>query len=171
MNRLHILIILIAATVFVACKTSEANYRAAYERAAEQRQAQSGVDSTIYARIRNQATTTRLIASGDSIPMRTEYVSPTKDEGATRENTLKYNVVVGQFKQIFNARQMRQRLISGGYPDARLLETREPLYYVVTATCATPEEAEQAYRKVLQDKNLVLRAPLPFILRPAQLVR
>ena len=90
---------------------------------------------------------------------------------ASRETVKRYNIVVGQFKQVFNARQMRERLMAGGYPDAFIIHTREPLYYVVTQTVATPEEALAAYERVKADRNIVLRDPLPFVLRPAHLAR
>ena len=83
----------------------------------------------------------------------------------------RYNVAVGQFKQKFNAREMRARLQANGYPDAFIIHTREPLYYVCTATCQTPQEAATALEKVKTDKSIVLRSPLPFILRPAHLAR
>ena len=104
----------------------------------------------------------------DSLTLRREYVGYTTDGGSSRENVLRYNIVVGQFKQVFNARQMRQRLIDGGYEGAMIVNTREPLYYVIAATASTPEEALQAWRRVTTDKAIVLRAPLPFILQPAR---
>ena len=157
--------------ILPACKTSEANYRTAYMQAVEQREQSSGIDSTIYARIRNQATMATLAVGADSQPLRTEYVSYTRDGGANAGNTFTYNVVVGQFKQIFNARQMRERLMNNGYPDTRILQTREPLYYVVTASTGSAEEALEAYRRVKSDPGIVLKSPLPFILRPAHLAR
>lgn len=159
------------ALLAVGCKTSESNYRQAYETAVTKSRESSGVDSTIYARIRNSAQTSGLVAKGDTMPMRTEYIGYTEDGGSSRETIGRYNVVVGQFKQIFNARQMRARLQGGGYDSAFIVHTREPLYYVCTAACATPEEAEKAFRRVKTDKSIVLRAPLPFILRPAHLAR
>lgn len=155
----------------VGCKTTESNYRQAYETAVTKNRESSGVDSTIYARIRNSAKMSELVAGSDTLPLRTEYIGYTEDGGSSREHLKRYNVVVGQFKQVFNARQMRARLQGSGYADAFIVHTREPLYYVCTATCATPEEAAAAFRRVTDDKSIVLRSPLPFILRPAHLAR
>lgn len=155
----------------VGCKTSESNYRQAYETAVNKTREASGVDSTIYARIRNSAKMSELTAGSDTMPMRTEYVGYTENGGSSREHLKRYNVVVGQFKQVFNARQMRARLQASGYADAFIIHTREPLYYVCTATCTTPEEAAAAFSRVKSDKSIVLREPLPFILRPAHLAR
>lgn len=162
---------MLAVLALVGCKTNENNYRQAYEAAVAQRNDESGVDSTIYAKIRNSARTSDLVVGNDSMPMRAEYIGYTENGGASRETVKKYNVVVGQFKQVFNARQMRQRLIAAGYDSTFIVHTREPLYYVVTATCSTPEEAFKAFQKVKSDKDLVLRAPVPFILRPAHFAR
>ncbi len=155
----------------VGCKTSESNYRQAYETAVQKNRESSGVDSTIYARIRNSAKTSDLVAAGDTMPMRTEYIGYTEDGGSSRESIGQYNVVVGQFKQVFNARQMRARLQGGGYDSAFIVHTREPLYYVCTAACKTPDEAAAAFGRVKSDRSIVLRAPMPFILRPAHLAR
>ncbi len=171
MRLLPVAAALTATLLTVSCKTSESNYRQAYETAVAKNREASGVDSTIYARIRNSAQTSDLIAGSDTLPMRTEYVGYTENGGASREMLKRYSVVVGQFKQKFNAREMRARLQANGYPDAFIIHTREPLYYVCTATCQTPQEAATALEKVKTDKSIVLRSPLPFILRPAHLAR
>ena len=108
--RLLPLAVIVATLLTVGCKTNENNYRQAYETAVAKNREDSGVDSTIYARIRNNAQKTDLVVGADTLPMRTEYVGYTEDGGASREMLKRYNVVVGQFKQVFNARQMRARL-------------------------------------------------------------
>lgn len=169
--RLLPLAVIVATLLTVSCKTNENNYRQAYETAVAKSREDSGVDSTIYARIRNNAQKSDLVVGADTLPMRTEYVGYTEDGGASREMLKRYNVVVGQFKQVFNARQMRARLQAAGYQDAFIIHTREPLYYVCTATCPTADEALAAFRRVRDDKSIVLRAQLPFILRPAHMAR
>lgn len=159
--------LLLIATAITSCKTTEENYRQAYEAAAEQRREATGLDSTIYGRIRNSAITSQLTVGGDSLPVRKEYIGYTDGGGASRDNVKRYNVVVGQFRQVFNAKQMRERLIAGGYDSTMIVHTREPLYYVVTATASTPEAILEAWRKVKEDKSIVLKSPLPFILVPA----
>lgn len=161
----------LAAITLASCKTTEANYRAAYTEAVNHNRNSSGVDSTIYSRIRNNASMSTLKVDGDTLPMRTEFIGYTDGGGASRDMVKTYNIVVAQFKQLFNARQMRERLQAAGYPETIILHTREPLYYVVTATVATPAEARAAYRKVKADKKIYLKPPTPFILRPAHLAR
>lgn len=159
------------ALLAVGCKTTEANYKQAYQTAVAKNRESSGVDSTIYARIRNSAQTADLVAGTDTMPMRTEFIGYTEDGGASRDMLKRYNVVVGQFKQVFNARQMRARLQAGGYDSTFIIHTREPLYYVCTATFETPVEAASEFKRVKSDRSMVLKSPLPFILRPAHLAR
>ncbi|MCM1163695.1 MAG: SPOR domain-containing protein [Muribaculaceae bacterium] len=165
------LLLLAGVLALSACKTTEANYKAAYEAAVAQQRDVAELDSTIYGAVRKQAGMSVLKVGADSLPLRTEYIGYTENGGASRSSIHRYNVVVGQFKQVFNARQMRERLMANGYPDAVIVHTREPLYYVVTATVSTPEEALEQYNRVKADRSIVLKAPLPFILRPAHLAR
>ena len=171
MKNIFLFVAVVAAMALGACKTTEANYKAAYEAAKIQQRQSADIDSTIYGKVRRQGTMMQLSVGQDTLPIRTEAIGYTDGGGASRETVRKYNIVVGQFKQVFNARQMRERLMAGGYPDAFIVHTREPLYYVVTQTVDTPEEALAAYDKVKTDKNIVLRDPLPFVLRPAHLAR
>lgn len=171
MKRLLIPIIIGLAVSLSACKTTEENYRAAYQTAVAKKEASSGVDSTIYSRIRREATMAVLTVGADSLPLRTEYIGYTKDGGASRETVKRYNVVAGQFKQLFNAMQMRKRLMADGYPGAYVLNTREPLYYVCTTTTDVADSAAIAFRKLSSDPRLRLLPPAPFILRPAHLAR
>ena len=171
MKKIFLFVAVVAAMALGACKTTEANYKAAYEAAKIQQRQSADIDSTIYGKVRRQGTMMQLSVGQDTLHIRTEAIGYTDGGGASRETVRKYNIVVGQFKQVFNARQMRERLMAGGYPDAFIVHTREPLYYVVTQTVDTPEEALAAYDKVKTDKNIVLRDPLPFVLRPAHLAR
>ncbi|MDE6458082.1 MAG: hypothetical protein K2L31_05710 [Muribaculum sp.] len=75
--------------------------------------------------------------------------------------------MINQFKQIFNARSQMNRLRENGYPDAFVLETGEPLYYVVAATTDDSEEAKKTYLKIQKDKSVVIRSPFPWLLIPA----
>lgn len=160
------IVIASALAMLTGCKTTEANYRAAYEATVHKRQQASGVDSTLHSIISNETPKSYLTVGSDSLPLKVEYIGYTENSGATRENTCRYNIVVGQFKQLFNAQAMRKRLIDSGY-DARLLHTREPIYFVVASSCNTPEEAQAQYQRILYDKKITLPKGMPFILQPA----
>ncbi|WP_290393071.1 hypothetical protein, partial [uncultured Muribaculum sp.] len=61
MTRVTSLIIAAIAAIAMlsGCKTSEANYRAAYQAAKEKSDENSGIDDTIYDRIRKEAISSR----------------------------------------------------------------------------------------------------------------
>lgn len=149
----------------VGCRTSEANYRQAYETAVAGRDSSLSVDSTIYGHVRRQGQMRSLtLADGTTVPVHTQHVRITEGGGAIKENLHRYNVVVGRFKQLFNARSMRERLVDGGtVPEAFVVETAEPYYYVV-ARSATTVDSAAAYMRRLPEGLPPMRAPLPFIL-------
>lgn len=147
-----------------ACRTSEANYRAAYERAMAGRDSAMALDSTIYGRYRRDFTTSQVrLADGRTAEVTVQRVKLTEDIGVPPEYLKRYNVVVGRFKQIFNARSMRERLVDAGYPRAMVVETAEPYYYVVLNSFATPDEAFAAIDSI-PEGAIALRPPLPYVL-------
>jgi len=120
-----------ALAVFTGCRTSEANYRAAYEQAVAGRKDESGIDSTVYDRIRREAVTVSRVYDGDTVNIRRERVKLV--EPADGDRLQEAYVIVAQFKQLFNARSLCKRLKENGYPEATLLSTREPLYYIAVS--------------------------------------
>lgn len=164
--RLYTIIILaLAALLTGGCKPSEANYRAAYEKAVEGRENDNGIDDTIYGGVRRSMGTSNVtLSDSSSIEVRHIGVRITKDGGGIRENLRRYNIIAGQFKQLFNARSMRERLADNGYPGAFLVETSEPYYYVVAISVDTPEEAAAALEKIRKAAPVEMKEPLPFIL-------
>lgn len=158
-------------TAITSCKPNESAYKAAYESALAKRDSTDGIEGTIYNRFRQQGRPSDLIVGNDTLPIVTEIIGYTENGGASRENTERYNIVVGRFKQVFNARQMRERIQAAGYPDAFILHTREPLYYVVAVSCSTARQTIDELRRVQSDPAMTLRAPLPFVLQPAHLAR
>ena len=84
---------------------------------------------------------------------------------------LRYGVVVGKFKQIFNARSMRERLAANGYPEAIVVYNGSQEYFVVACSTSVPAEAATLLDKVRADTSLTLRDPYPYILRPAMYIR
>lgn len=155
---------------FFACKTTEANYRSAYE-AAKQKQLTG--DSLIDQGLLDQQRPKPMVFGADTLPTRTEYIGYTKNGGAdTNRNVVKrYCIVVGKFKQTFNARSMRERLMAHGYHKALVLHNNMKDYYVIANTTPDPHMARLMLDSVLADTSLVLKAPFPYVLRPGHLVR
>lgn len=167
------ILILVAALLLgtCGCKTNEKNYKKAYDAAKAHAQERTGLDETIYAKVRKEAKQATLIVEGDSIPMQAEVIGYTLDGGMSQEGLQKYNVVVGRYKQLFNAQEMRRRLKEGHHPETFIIHTREPLYYVITKTTPSTIEARDEYHQVQADSSIVMRPPLPFILVPAHKAR
>lgn len=166
-------LLLMLAAVIVAlagCKTNEANYRAAYEKAKEKR-TETG-DSTITSKLRSELTPKDMVIDGVTLPVRTEplrAISPEKD--APVPVLKRYCVVVAQFRQMFNARSLRTRLAESGYEGAVVVANRQDDYYVCAATTAVPAEAAEVLRRLGEEKSIAIHEPFPYVLRPAQLVR
>lgn len=145
-TRIAMIIVAAFAVTITSCKTTEANYRAAYEAAKQKTEESRGIEGTIYEKIRNEVIDSRLIVEGDSIPMMTVNVKIAAST-TTPDSVKRYSVVVNQFKQIFNAKSQMSRLRENGYPDAFVLETAEPLYYVVATTTRRRSGSEKSVHK------------------------
>ncbi|MBR6640534.1 MAG: SPOR domain-containing protein [Muribaculaceae bacterium] len=158
----------IALVLFAACKTNEANYRAAYEIAKQK--SMDGVDAETYEKMQRESMPTKEVAGGDTLRMMRASVNVAKYEGNDDVLLKRYNVVVAQFKQIFNAKAMMRRLKNQGY-DAIVLQNPEPLYYVVAGSLDNKGEAVELIKKLTNDESIVLREPYPCILEPLHLVK
>lgn len=162
-----IILSVISFPAFFSCKTTEANYRQAYE-AASHKQAQEG-DSAITAGLYNQSRPKDMVFGNVTLPVITTGIKITKDGGMELSRLKRFNTVAGTFRQIFNASSMRERLVKSGYPEAFILQNAYGTYYVLTSTTDSAEEAYENMERLRGDKSLRLRNPLPYILRPGHL--
>lgn len=170
MNRLLYFVILLAvlAITLNACKTTEANYRDAYEKAMA-KQTDTG-DSLTTSQLR-QAQSPRLqMIAGDTLPVMTFAISKNVDGGSS-EGIKKYCIVVGRFKQVFNARSMCERLAASGYPEACVVHDSMNYYFVIATSTNNPVEVKTMHSRCTEDSALVLRDPYPYVLRPTHLIR
>lgn len=165
-------VLILSLASFIGCKPSEKNYRAAYETAMAARDADStDYDKTVYTRIRRQMKSAKAVVGGDTLAVNTQFVGITPGGGGINESIKRYCVVVGQFKQVFTAKDMRERLVNAGYPGSFVVQTREPYYFVVAGAFHSLAEAASLLKRTESDSSLIMRPPLPFILRPAQLAK
>lgn len=151
---------------FSSCKTTEENYRKAYETAISARTEDNrDIESGIYGDVRKQMDT-RIVRSSDGteVEVRGQLVRVTKDGGGVAESLRRFNVVVGQFKQRFNAVSLRNRLADGSYPGAFVVETSEPYYFVVAKSFTNIDDAESYLKDVKAHPGITMKDPLPFIL-------
>lgn len=149
---------------FFSCKTTEANYRKAYEKAIAGKEDNVPLDSTVFGRYRRQTDQRLLVSKGDTVEVTAMRVVVTSGEGTPREYLRAYSVVAGEFKQIFNARSLRDRLRGLGYPRAFIVANAEPYYYIVTDSYDDLGQAREALEKLKKDSPVSMRKNLPFIL-------
>lgn len=151
--------------LLAGCKTNEANYRQAYE-VAKQKYENTDTVSTGSHRLQQYAQPHAVAIGTDTLMVLTEPLNAVSGEGMTSSQIKHYNVVAGRFRQIFNARQMRQRLMGAGYGATAILASPMPLYYVVTLSTDTASQAAAEVRKLEADSTLKFRDPLPFVISP-----
>ena len=147
-----------------SCRTSEANYRAAYEQAIAGRADgdTSGIDNTVYDKIRREAISSYTVYEGDTIPIKRERVAIDKQTDSPATVSPAY-VIVAQFKQQFNARSLANRLKDSGYSNATVLVTREPLYYVAIDDGDRTDMILQC-RLIAKQPPVVIKSPYPLVL-------
>lgn len=168
-----ILIAALAALAISSCKTTEANYRSAYETTvAHQRERQGGLDTPELTATGALTPRPTEVSNGVTLPIATAWLRNEHNSNVTTrlDSVKRYNIVVARFRQSFNAGQMLSRLRRENYPEALVLKTADN-YYVATSTTANPDTALARIRAVAADSSLRLKAPFPFILRPGHLAR
>ena len=150
---------LIAATAILAlsgCKTTEQNYRNAYSIAKEK----LSIDPETQARIDEENRGTKTTINGEEVRMKTERVRIVEPaEGAVKPA---FGVVVATFKQVFNARMFRKRLMEQNYP-ALVVINHDGDHHVVIKGFDTDAQAA-AFLKELVKKGEVKTPIEPFIL-------
>ncbi len=153
-----------------SCKPTEKNYREAYEKTMTGR-ADSALDGTIYGDMRRnmQHEIGNVKADGRQASIVSVHVKITEGAGAKDAKLRKYCVVAGQFKQLFNAKSMCERMAANGYPNAFVMQTGEPDYYVAAASYDEMKAATDMLSRLSRDANLKLKDPMPMLVQPAQM--
>lgn len=106
-----------------------------------------------------------MVIGSDTLPMTTQYVSFTTQAGGDVADFHRYNIVIAQFKQLFNAKAMRARAVEAGYTRSFVVQTREPLYFVIAESLKTPAEARHALDSIRAAGLLPMKEPAPWVLR------
>lgn len=152
----------VAAMALPACKTTEANYRAAYEKTvARQNEA---FDPAELREISREEAMPKTVYHGDSIPLKGEYVRPVEENGTTPQ-VLRYNIVTASFTQRFNALSALKRIRDNGYPGAILLTNGKKQFIVDAFTTNDLDSAVAVYRRMAANPPYQLQSPYPYILK------
>lgn len=130
-----------------ACHTTEENYKASYDKAVEK--TKEGIGADTYAKIVAEQNRKTDVVNGDSVRIVPRFVACIDID---KDQTKRYNVVLRQFKQVVNARSMRDRLKSEGHKSYVLHYTKEDLYYVIVDAF---DDRESAANFIHNAKKLV----------------
>lgn len=163
MKTTRILLPALATLLLTAagCKTTEANYRAAYEKAAAKQR--EGLTEEELQGFEREKAVRKSLWRGDSIPLRAAYANTLAE---TKETTaaLRYNIVIAEFTQRFNAVNAADRARAAGYTGARVLIDNTKRYYVSAVSTATLDSAVVLLRRTEADPPMPMRTPCPYIL-------
>ena len=121
-----------------ACHTTEENYKASYDKAVEK--TKEGIGADTYAKIVAEQNRKTDVVNGDSVRIVPRFVACID---IAKDQTKRYNVVLRGFKQVVNARSMRDRLIKEGHNSYVLYYEKEKLYYVIIEAFDTREGAAE----------------------------
>lgn len=159
------------------CKPSEKHYREAYETTVKARHAGEDeyLDSLTKVSMKTGGRPAIMHVGDQTLEYRVEWIRPATDsknadklQQTTAGPAKPYCIMVGQFKQRFNANEMRQRLQNEGYTHAMVFRNSEPRYFVAADTVSSPEAALQMLDSVKKDSRLILKPPFPSVMQPAQ---
>ncbi|MDE6228764.1 MAG: hypothetical protein K2M40_03110 [Muribaculaceae bacterium] len=169
MKQLKVLAIAAAALVGLAsCKTTEANYRAAYEAtksAQAAADADDGLDDNtrrLLAKNSNYRTATYVVGS-DTLAVSVLFVK--LDDGQAVEQLPQFSVVANAFSQVFNARALCSRLKEAGFENAYIFHTATPDYYVAAGGSDDISDIPAIMQALAKAGNPGSRAGFPAIIR------
>lgn len=168
MKKIFVYVVALASAIILmtACKTTEENYRKAYDKAVSQRDSDIAFEESVYGSVRRQMRGSFVVVDGDSVEVKTQHITVTEGQPAATKIGA-FNVVVGQFKQVFNARSLCKRLQANGLAGAFIVNTREPYYYVIGASAENAKDAVAEMQRIESSGVVTMRDPLPFLLSPA----
>lgn len=152
-----------------SCRTTEANYRAAYEVAkASQERAAAADDDGLDENTRRMLALNHKnrqsvqIVGSDTLNISTIYC---KLESGPTDTVPQYAVVANAFSQVFNANALRERLQQAGFKDAYILRTSTPDFYVAAAGSDNVADIPAIVSALAQAGNPGSRAGFPAVVR------
>ena len=153
-NKIILLIVALAAMLgATSCKTSEKNYKAAYDVAKAKNVERNKLnDDELFDKIEKEKNATNATINGEDVRMETMRVTITD---GMPEQVRKYNIVAKEFKQVFNARSLRDRLKEEGHDSYVVFEGSNKFYYTIVRGFDNPTEAMEFVRN--RDKHLKMK--------------
>ncbi|MBR3456423.1 MAG: SPOR domain-containing protein [Bacteroidaceae bacterium] len=146
-NSLFLGLALVASIALVSCKSSESNYRKAYEKAKAEEQNRQETEpvavTPVVTPVQTQPTQT---ANQDISNLRQEKLN-VQNGGVLKA----FNVVCGSFKSIDNANNLRNTLVNQGY-SAQVAQNPDTGMYRVIASSFDDRSSAETSRNALRAK-------------------
>lgn len=151
-----------------SCKTTEENYRAAYEATKNARaaaDADDGLDDNTRRLLAKNSRNRQAkhVVGSDTLAVATLFVK--LDEGQAVERLPQFSVVANAFSQVFNARALCKRLKEAGFENAYIFHTATPDYYVAAGGSDDISEIPEILRSLAAAGNPGSRAGFPAVIR------
>lgn len=132
------------ALSFTSCKSSESDYKKAYEKAKAQEQAMNNAANetpapVVTPLVEKPANETTVVDNADNATVRQERVSVVSGAGLKD-----FSVVVGSFGVRANAESLQQTLKSAGYDAQIAFNSQRNMYRVVASTFSAKADAVQS---------------------------
>ncbi len=160
----------VAALISLACcKPTEKNYRLAYELA--QQKARENLDDAEYAMMLEEEQPPLVHAGDDSIRARTlplmwQY-SPQSLDSGRRADPLRYNLAVGMYTMLTNAKAHADNLVAKGWHSVVFRSGGKPSYYVVAMRSDSLDRvATEARRYIRENPNGIVGMREPVAIMP-----
>lgn len=138
---------LCAASLFVACKPTEKNYKMAYDRAKEK--ARQGLTDAEYEMMTLNELPGYMHSPTDSVRAFTEGLiwqyTPAAVDSGRKADPAAFNLAVGKYTMLTNAKAHADRLASDGWR-SRIFRTGGAVYYVVVKMSNNLDTVAQAAR-------------------------
>ena len=143
-----------------ACKTTEANYRAAYEAARETRAtADDGLDEETRAALQREAQN-----GPEASSVNTVFFAVTENSDITAPQ---YCIAVNRFRQQFNAKELCGRLQQSGYYGAFVGKTADQNFYVMLGGDDDFDKASAMLKSSRADKRIPFGSGYPVMIKSA----
>lgn len=152
----------VALVSMTGCKTSEANYRSAYEKAKEHGESVA-VDKDVYEKIAQEEGPAMMSIGGCEFPGKALYITCVQEDGASPVSVRGYSVAAMRFKQAFNAGSVAKRLKEAGFGTSFVAKDRDGYYYAVAASVETASEAKGIIDK-LGKSGINMVSPFPYVI-------
>lgn len=167
MKKIWALVAITITVVMTSCRTTEANYRAAYEATKASQAAVSaddGLDENTRRLLNLNNRQQQYVQIVDTDTLNITNIFATIEEGPM-EVAPQFAVVANAFSQIFNAKALLKRLQDAGFKDAYIFKSSVPDYYVAAGGSDNVADIPAIVEALAKAGNPGSRAGFPAVVR------